>query len=56
MVVVLAALISTYKALTAKKNSRYHQRDDRQHPANPNLDIFRDDDKDNLIPLPDVLY
>ena len=49
LIVVLAALISGYKAMTAKKNSKYHQRDDRQRPADPNLNFLSNDDKENLV-------
>ena len=52
IVIVLAIIISCHKTMTAGKKSRYHERDDRHQPADPNL---RDDDKDNLISV-DVLY
>ena len=55
IVVVLAALISGYMAIKANKESTYHKRDDRRRPVAPNLNIFSNDDKENLFSA-DTLY
>ena len=46
MVVVLAALISTYKAMTASKDRKHHQQDGCHHPVNLNLSTPNENDID----------